>query len=66
MYDTGIIELRKIAENQWKAKYQGNYGVYTIKITTNGKKTVKYFCSCPSDYSPCKHISMIEEAIEKK
>jgi len=66
MYDTGIVELRKIAENQWKAKYQGNYGVYTIKITTNGKKTVKYSCSCPSDYSPCKHIPMIEEAIKKR
>jgi hypothetical protein len=66
MYDTGIVELRRTAENQWKAKYQGNYGVYTIKITTNGKKTVKYSCSCPSDYSPCKHIYMIEEAIAKK
>jgi hypothetical protein len=66
MYDTGIVELRRIAEDQWKAKYQGNYGVYTIKITTNGKKTVKYSCSCPSDYSPCKHIPMIEEAIAKK
>jgi len=66
MYGTGIVELREIAENQWKAKYQGNYGVYTIKITTDGKKTVKFSCSCPSDYSPCKHISMIEEAIAKK
>jgi len=66
MYGTGIVDLRKIAENQWKAKYQGNYGVYTIKITTDGKKTVKYSCSCPSDYSPCKHIHMIEEAIAKK
>jgi len=66
MYGTGIVELRKIAENQWKAKYQGNYGVYTIKITTDGEKTVKFSCSCPSDYYPCKHISMIEEAIAKK
>jgi len=66
MYGTGIVELRKTAENQWKAKYQGNYGVYTIKITTDGKKTVKFSCSCPSDYYPCKHISMIEEAIAKK
>jgi len=66
MYGTGIVELRKIAENQWKAKYQGNYGVYTIKITTNGEKTVEYSCSCPSDYSPCKHIPMIEEAVAKK
>jgi hypothetical protein len=66
MYGTGIVELRKIAENQWKAKYQGNYGVYTIKITTDGKKTVKFSCSCPSDYYPCKHIPMIEKAIAKK
>jgi len=66
MYGTGIIELRKIAESQWKAKYQGNYGVYTIKITTDGKKTVDFSCSCPSDYYPCKHIPMIEEAIAKK
>jgi hypothetical protein len=66
MYGTGIVELRKIEENQWKAKYQGNYGVYTIKITTDGKKTVKFSCSCPSDYYPCKHIPMIEEAIAKK
>jgi len=66
MYGTGIVELRMIAENQWKAKYQGNYGVYTIKITTDGKKTVKFSCSCPSDYYPCKHIPMIEEAIAKK
>jgi hypothetical protein len=66
MHGTGIVELRKIAENQWKAKYQGNYGVYTIKITTDGKKTVKFSCSCPSDYYPCKHISMIEDAIAKK
>jgi len=66
MYDTGIIELRKIAENKWKAKYQGNYGVYIIKITTKGKKTIEYSCSCPSDLFPCKHISIIEEAIAKK
>jgi hypothetical protein len=52
MNDTGIVELHRIAENQWKAKYQGNYGVYTIKITTNGKKTVKFSCFFPSDYYP--------------
>jgi hypothetical protein len=66
MYDTGIVELRKIVENQWKAKYQGNYGVYIIKITTDGEKTVDFSWSGPSDYSPCKHIHMIEKAIAKK
>ena len=59
----GIIELRQTAENNWKARYQGNYGIYTIKITTDGKKTTKFSCSCPSDYYPCKHIAMVEEAI---
>ena len=66
MYDVGIIELRKTAESEWKAKYQGNYGVYTIKITVNGSKTTNYSCSCPSDYYPCKHIPIIEKAIAKK
>jgi hypothetical protein len=46
---SGIIELIQTAENNWKAKYQGNYGIYTIKITTDGKKTIKFSCSCPSD-----------------
>ena len=61
-----IVELRQTAENEWKAKYQGNYGLYTIRITTDGKKTVKFSCSCPSDYNPCKHIPMIEEAIAER
>jgi hypothetical protein len=66
MYGTGIIELKQISENDWKAKYQGNYGVYIIKIIKNGKKTKSFSCSCPSDYYPCKHISIIENAIAEK
>ena len=66
MNDTNILELRQIAENEWKAKYQGNYGIYTVRITTNGKKTIDFSCSCPSDYYPCKHIPMIEEAVARK
>ncbi|MCL1813651.1 MAG: SWIM zinc finger family protein [Treponema sp.] len=62
----GIIELRQIGENNWKAKYNGNYGVYTINITKDGKETVKYFCSCPSDNYPCKHIGIIEEVIDEE
>ena len=66
MHSTGIIELRRIGENDWRAKYQGNYGIYTIKISTDGKKTVKYSCSCPSDYYPCKHIPIIEKAVAEQ
>ena len=60
---SNIISLQETSPNHWRAKYQGNYGVYTIKITTDGKQTVDFSCSCPSDYYPCKHIAMIEEAI---
>jgi hypothetical protein len=61
-----IISLDETSPNNWRAKYQGNYGIYTIKITTDGKKTTKFSCSCPSDYSHCKHIAMIENAIANR
>ena len=62
----GIVKLRQIKENEWEAKFQGNYGLYTIKINTDGKKTTYFSCSCPSDYYPCKHIPDVEEAIAKR
>jgi len=62
----GIVRLRHIKKNEWEAKFQGNYGLYTIRISTDGKKTTSFSCSCPSHYSPCKHISYAEEAIAKK
>jgi hypothetical protein len=40
--------------------------VYTIKINTDGKRRGNFSCSCPSDYYPCKHIAIIEEAIAKR
>ena len=61
-----IIDLHEIFPNTWKASYSGNYGTYTIKIKTDGKKTTDFSCSCPSDYYPCKHIAMIEEAIRER
>jgi hypothetical protein len=59
-----ILSLQEISPNLWQAKYQGNYGKYTIKIKYVGKKVESFSCSCPSDYYPCKHIAMIREAIE--
>jgi hypothetical protein len=61
-----IIDLRETSPNHWQAKYQGNYGVYTIKINTDGKHRGNFSCSCPSDYYPCKHIAMVEEAIARR
>ncbi|MFP3089687.1 hypothetical protein LQZ21_05105 [Treponema sp. TIM-1] len=61
-----IVDLRETSPNHWQAKYQGNYGVYTIKINTDGKQRGNFSCSCPSDYYPCKHIPIIEAAIAKR
>lgn len=61
-----IISLQETSENTWKAKYQGNYGIYTIKIKIYKGKTETFSCSCPSDYYPCKHIAMIKEAIDSQ
>ncbi len=61
-----IISLEEYPKGFWKAKYQGNYGIYTIKIKMGKGKMDSFSCSCPSDYYPCKHIPMIKKAIEKK
>ena len=61
-----IFDLQEVASNQWKARYEGNYGVYTIKIKSDGIKTSDFSCSCPSDYYPCKHIAMVEKAIKQR
>jgi hypothetical protein len=63
---SNIIDLRETSPGHWQAKYEGNYGVYTIKINTDGKRRGSFSCSCPSDYYPCKHIPIVEEAIAKR
>ena len=61
-----VFDLREISPNNWQAKYHGNYGIYNIKVTIDGTKKSKFSCSCPSDYYPCKHIPMVEEAIRER
>jgi hypothetical protein len=63
---SNIIDLRETSPNHWQAKYRGNYGVYTIKISTGGKDGKDFSCSCPSSYYPCKHIAMVEAAIAER
>ncbi|MDR1788713.1 MAG: SWIM zinc finger family protein [Treponema sp.] len=66
MYGTGIIDLREVSPDKWRAKYKGNYGVYTIAVTTKEANAVSWSCTCPSDYDPCKHIGMILDAIAER
>ncbi|MDR1544185.1 MAG: hypothetical protein LBS50_07265 [Prevotellaceae bacterium] len=62
-----IYNLQQIGENLWQAQYHGNYGNYSIKLTLDKQcKVTKYSCSCPSDYSPCKHIGFVQEEIKNK
>jgi hypothetical protein len=67
MRTNDIIELQEVYPNRWHAKYQGNYGVYTIKITFDKTGEISNFsCTCPSDYYPCKHIHIVQEAIAER
>ena len=61
-----IISLQETSENSWQAKYLGNYGTYKIKIKLDKGQIETFSCSCPSDYSPCKHIAMIKHAIDSR
>ncbi len=64
--NSDIISLQETSANNWQAKYSGNYGTYTIKIKIDGGIMTGYSCSCPSQYSPCKHIEIIKTAIDKR
>ncbi|MDR2864338.1 MAG: hypothetical protein LBV68_01850 [Spirochaetaceae bacterium] len=63
--ENSIIDLKEIVPDNWQAKYQGNYGIYTVKIVSEREKTVRFSCTCPSGASPCKHISIVQDAINK-
>ena len=60
-----IIELIEVSPNRWRAKYKGNYGIYTIKLSYKDNKLSDFSCSCPSNSYRCKHISMIEQEINE-
>ncbi len=63
---TDIYDLKQLSNDTWQAKYHGNYGNYIIKLTLDEKfKVKKYSCSCPSDYSPCKHIGFVRDEIKE-
>jgi hypothetical protein len=59
-----IISLQEVQHCRWIAKYRGNYGTYTIRLSTDVHGNVEnYSCTCPSDYFPCKHIGFIKDAV---
>lgn len=64
---TDIYDLKQLGADSWQAKYHGNYGNYTIKLTLDDQfKVKKYSCTCPSDYSPCKHIGFVVTELKNR
>lgn len=63
---SNIIDLQETGRDNWQAKYRGNYGIYTIRIKTDGKEITDFSCSCPSDGYPCKHIPIVWKEIEHR
>ena len=62
-----IHNLKQSAQNVWEAHYFGDYGKYNIKLVLNEQLAIeKFFCSCPSDRSPCKHIFFVLDEIKIK
>jgi hypothetical protein len=62
-----IFDLIQLSSDSWQAKYHGNYGNYTIKLTLDDQfKVKKYSCTCPSDYSPCKHIGLVVAELKNR
>jgi len=53
--DSPLISQRLLHEQTVSAQFDGNYGLYWVTVSTDGKK-VRGQCSCPSDLQPCKHV----------
>jgi uncharacterized Zn finger protein len=45
-------------------RIQGNSGVYRTEASIGRKKESN--CSCPSEYSPCKHVAALRETYKRK
>lgn len=52
--DSPVVTQRLKSKRQLSARIQGNYGVYRTHVSTTGR--VSGDCTCPSEWSPCKHI----------
>jgi hypothetical protein len=46
-------------KKQLSARIHGNFGVYRTQVSQNQKAIGN--CTCPSDWSPCKHIQALRQ-----
>jgi hypothetical protein len=57
--DSPMMRQRVRQGKQISARIHGNYGVYRTQVSTT--KKVTGYCTCPSDWQPCKHIHALRE-----
>lgn len=56
----------RMLDGDWLvATIDGNYGTYETRVRLKKRRgkpaTRDWWCSCPSEYSPCKHVSALVE-----
>ena len=63
--DSPRLRNRMLDEGWIVATVDGNYGAYTtqarIRSKGKGRALRDWSCTCPSEYSPCKHVSALVE-----
>ena len=66
MQESGITDLRQITESDWQAVYQDENGTNTIKVSIDARNKRFFSCTCDSYHYPCKHVPIVEEALNRK
>jgi len=63
--DSPRLRNRMLDEDWLVATVDGNYGTYVtqVRVRSKGKASPlrDWSCTCPSEYSPCKHVSALIE-----
>lgn len=60
--DSPMMTHRLRQGKRVSARIQGNYGVYRTEVDNSKRsKTPAGWCTCPSDWQPCKHVYALRE-----
>ena len=57
--DSPCLRQRLKVGKEISCLVDGTYGIYRTRIVMNRTKIQTAYCSCPSDYRPCKHAQAL-------
>jgi len=52
--DSSLMTQRLVHAHSLSARVHGHYGTY--RTTVSLRRAAEYSCTCPSDFTPCKHV----------